>query len=138
MSYRLGYAEILHGFWNSYSNLFAKSKEMIYCCPASKNNGSMLKNINPLLTKLFRRHSLNVYEWSKIYLQIMLVGKLQVGWFFALRIRLRYENLFDFQGLIFLFNTLTTPKKSLSEIQVQERFQGHKGIKGNRKLKILC
>jgi len=73
---------------------------MIDGCPAGKNYGSVIQNMNTGLPKIFRRNPFNMYKWPEINFNVACFGQVKIRRFSRLRLWLRNQNTLDFQNAL--------------------------------------
>ncbi len=89
--------EILHCFGDAYTQVFAKSEEMVYGMPGVEDNGSMVQYGNFLLSELFCCQAFYFDERMKVYLYTKLFCNIEIRRPLSGRLWLGYEYLLYFQ-----------------------------------------
>ena len=89
-SHVFGNAEILHVVGHSNPQLAAYSEEMVDACLTCEHHCSKIKHIDFLMAEIFCRDSLNLYEWFKVYFQVVFFSQVEIWRFRIHRFWLRH------------------------------------------------
>lgn len=79
ISCRFRNAEILHGIWHFDTHFFTNPEEMINRVARCKNNGSVIKDINPVPAELFSSYTFKLYKGTEINIYVKLFCQIRIG-----------------------------------------------------------